>query len=264
MSQQMQYQPVPPGPTGVQGPQAARNGLGVTALVLGIIGALSGIPMLLFWLAGPLGVLALIFGLIGFGRARKGGATNKGVALTGTILGVIALILSVVGAVVTLTAVNEAVDEVHEQVEKSGGQPQDDSGKSAKNFGPGDTAGYNNGLKVSVSKPTPYTVDPSTLISGHKDGNKPYKVTVKIKNTGKKAFDADLVQVKGRTGADGRKAEELMDDKVGPLKGFSGSIGAGDAATVDVVFDTEPTAKDLDVEDAPDILLDSVHWKLTL
>lgn len=264
MSQQMQYQPVPPGPTGVQGPQAARNGLGVTALVLGIIGALSGIPMLLFWLAGPLGVLALIFGLVGFGRARKGGATNKGVALTGTILGLIALILSVVGAVVTLSAVHAAVDEVHEQVEKSGGQPQDDSGKNAKNYGPGDIASYNNGLKVSVSKPTPYTVDANTVISGHTDGNKSYKVTVQLKNTGKKKFDADLVGVHARSGADGRKAEEIMDDKVGPGKGFSGSIAPGASATVDVAFDTPPTAKDLDVEVQPDILLDSVHWKFTL
>lgn len=58
MSQQTHYQPAPQGPTGAPAPQAARNGLGVAALILGIIGALSGIPMILFWLAGPLGVLA--------------------------------------------------------------------------------------------------------------------------------------------------------------------------------------------------------------
>lgn len=263
MSQQMQYQPMPQGPAGTPGPQAARNGLGVAALVLGIIGALSGIPMILFWLAGPLGLLALIFGVVGLGRVKKGQATNKGVAVTGTILGALALILAIVGVIVTVLAVKAGVDEVNKQVESSSGQPKDGSGKAAKNLAGGGTATYNNGLEVNVSKAAPYAVDPNTVISGHTDGNKTYKVTVQIKNTGKKAFDADLVQVKART-ADGREAEEIMDDKVGPTHGFSGSITPGASATVDVAFDVAPTTKDLDVEVRPDILLDGVHWKLTL
>lgn len=118
MSQQMQYQPVPEGAPGMPTPghQAARNGLGVTALILGIIGALSGIPLILFWLAGPLGLLSLIFGFVGLSRVKKGQATNKGVALTGTILGALAMILAIVGIVVTVFAVNKAVDEINKQV----------------------------------------------------------------------------------------------------------------------------------------------------
>ncbi|MFF4772635.1 DUF4352 domain-containing protein [Microtetraspora fusca] len=41
-----------------------RNGLGVAALVLSIVGALSGLIPLLFWLAGTLGLLAVIFGFV--------------------------------------------------------------------------------------------------------------------------------------------------------------------------------------------------------
>ncbi|MFG2830771.1 DUF4190 domain-containing protein [Streptomyces sp. NPDC048434] len=263
MSQQMHYQPAPQGPTGAHAPQAARNGLGVAALILGIIGALSGIPMILFWLAGPLGILALIFGLVGLSRAKKGQATNKGVAVTGTILGAVALILSVVGVIVTVVAVNKAVDEVHKQVEESSGQPKNGSGESAKELTPGSTAKYNNGVEVTVSKPSPYTVDPNTVVSGHTDGNKAYKLTVTIKNAGSKVFDKPLVQTKARV--NGKKAEEVDDDKHGILHhDFGDSINPGATADVEMVFDAPPTAKELDVEVTPDLLLDSVHWKLAL
>ncbi|MFF8371515.1 DUF4190 domain-containing protein [Streptomyces lydicus] len=263
MSHQMHYQPTPQGPVGAPAPQAARNGLGIAALILGILGALSGIPMILFWLAGPLGILALIFGLVGRGRAKKGQATNQGVALTGAILGVVAIILSVVGVIVTLAAVNKAVDEVHQQVEQSSGQPKDGSGRSAKELTAGATAKYNNGVQVTVSKATPYTVNPSTLVSGHADGNKAYQLTVTIKNTGSKAFDKPLVQTKARV--NGKEAQEVDDDKHGILHhDFGNSINPGATATVEMVFDAPPTAKDLDVEVTPDLLLDAVHWKLTL
>lgn len=57
-----------------------RNGLGTAALVLGIIGVLCGLVPLLFWAAGVLAVLALVFGFVGIGRARRGQATNRGAA----------------------------------------------------------------------------------------------------------------------------------------------------------------------------------------
>jgi uncharacterized protein DUF4190 len=79
-----------PGP-GLAGP--ARNGMGTAALVLGIlalIGSLVVIPGFI------LGVLALIFGLIGRGRARRGEATNPGAALAGAIMGGIAIAITII------------------------------------------------------------------------------------------------------------------------------------------------------------------------
>ncbi|QHC20692.1 DUF4190 domain-containing protein [Streptomyces sp. GS7] len=262
MSQQMQYQPVPEGPHGMPGaaPQAARNGLGVAALILGIVGALSGIPMLLFWIAGPLGVLALIFGLVGTSRVKKGQATNKGVAITGTILGALAIILAIVGGIVTVVAAKQAVDEINKQVNGAPAQPKDGSkGGGNKSYGPGEFATYpDKGLEVSVAKPAPYAV--GEIASGHTAGNKAYKVTVQMKNKGKAAFNPALTQIKAKTGADGRKAEQIIDGKIGI--GFDGSIAPGATATVDVAFDAPPTAKELDIEVTPDIDLQAVHWKL--
>ncbi|MFI0710619.1 DUF4190 domain-containing protein [Streptomyces inhibens] len=258
MSQQMHYQPAPQGPTGAHAPQAARNGLGVAALILGIIGALSGIPMILFWLAGPLGILALIFGLVGLSRVKKGQATNKGVAVTGTILGGLALILAVVGIIVTVLAVNKAVDEVNKEFDKQSG-----SSSNIKDLGAGEAAKYNNGLQVTVSKPTPYTVDPSTMISGHVQGNKAYKVTVTLKNTGDKAATNPVMSTEAE--ADGKKAEEVADDKHGILHhDWEKTLDPNESDSVEMVFDAPPSAKELSIKITPDFLLDPANWKLPL
>ncbi|MET9595713.1 DUF4190 domain-containing protein [Streptomyces sp. NPDC006516] len=86
-----------PGYPGYAGQQAwgpaPSNGLGVAAMVLGII-AVAGFCM---WGLGIiLGILALIFGVIGRGRAKRGEATNGGMALAGIILGSIAIAVSAV------------------------------------------------------------------------------------------------------------------------------------------------------------------------
>lgn len=85
--------PVPPvaepPPFGDPVPVGRNNGLGTAALVLGI----ASIPFC--WLVLP-GVLAVIFGFIARGRAKRGQASNGGVALAGIITGVVGLLLSAV------------------------------------------------------------------------------------------------------------------------------------------------------------------------
>ena len=68
-----------------------RNGMGIAAVILGVIALLG------FWtifLGIVLGLLALIFGIIGRRRAARREATNGGTALAGAILGGIALVAS--------------------------------------------------------------------------------------------------------------------------------------------------------------------------
>ncbi|MFJ1591529.1 DUF4190 domain-containing protein [Kitasatospora albolonga] len=73
---------------------APANGLGIAAMVLGII---SVVGFCLYGVNIILGILALIFGLIGLGRAKRGEATNRGMAVAGIILGAVGM---VVGAVI--------------------------------------------------------------------------------------------------------------------------------------------------------------------
>ncbi|MFG3403904.1 DUF4190 domain-containing protein [Streptomyces sp. NPDC048142] len=73
---------------------APNNGLGTAAMVIGII---SVVGFCLYGVNIILGILALIFGIIGLGRAKRGEATNRGMALAGVILGSVGI---VVGAVI--------------------------------------------------------------------------------------------------------------------------------------------------------------------
>jgi hypothetical protein len=80
--------PYLPGPA-----TAPQNGLGIAALILGIIGVLFGvIPVV--WVAGILGIIGLILGLVGLGRVQRGEATNGTMALWGVIASVAAVVLS--------------------------------------------------------------------------------------------------------------------------------------------------------------------------
>ncbi|GAA1532293.1 hypothetical protein GCM10009730_46980 [Streptomyces albidochromogenes] len=279
-----QYTQQPQFPQAPMPAAQARNGLGTAALILGIIGALSGLIPFFFWLAGILGIIALVMGLAGRGRAKRGGATNKGVALAGAILGLISLIMSVVGAVILFKAVDDAVDDINKATSSSSAtkEPGDGSAKSdGKNKGKknkgkgaaaggtsddsqtlaaGDSAVYDDKLTVTTSAPRPYT--PGEYAIGHTKGNKAYKVTVVIDNAGTEKFDAALVTAEARAGAEGVKAEQIFDEKVGEL--FTGTLAPGKKATVVYAFDAPADAENLVVEISPDFSHEASQWDLKL
>ncbi|MGW4566170.1 DUF4190 domain-containing protein [Streptomyces sp. NPDC004561] len=103
--------PVPPGGYGYPGypagygwpgmPMAPQNGMGVAALVLGIL------SICLFCMYGVvsvvLGILAVVFGVKGRRRAERGEATNHGQAQAGLIMGVIGIVVGI--AVIVLLAI---------------------------------------------------------------------------------------------------------------------------------------------------------------
>ncbi|MGD6744999.1 DUF4190 domain-containing protein [Streptomyces sp. BH106] len=256
--------------------QVARNGLGTAALILGVIGALSGLIPLLFWLAGILGVIALILGLTGRGRAKRGEATNKGVALTGTILGLAAMGLAVFGAYTTFKAADDLVDELNKSVSdtkakdsKSSGDAKGKDGGSGKGgekpaagktLAAGDAVVYDDDLNVAVSNAV--TFSPSEFAAGHKNGNHAYKVTVTVTNDSKEKFDATLLTANARAGEDGTKAEQIFDDNVGDA--FTGTILPGKKATVVYGFDAPGDAKNLTVEVTPGFDYDGTQWDLKL
>ncbi|MFH9178666.1 DUF4190 domain-containing protein [Streptomyces albogriseolus] len=86
-----------PGWAGV--PPLPSNGMGVASLVLGIIAAAA---FCLWPVAIVLGVLAVIFGAIGRGKANRGEATNGGQALAGVICGAVGSALALTFGVIVL------------------------------------------------------------------------------------------------------------------------------------------------------------------
>ncbi|MEU9643867.1 DUF4190 domain-containing protein [Streptomyces sp. NPDC048188] len=74
-------------------PPQPSNGMGTTGLVLGIIGVVCSLTFFLWFFGVILGILAIIFGAIGRGRATRGEATNKGSATAGLVLGITATVI---------------------------------------------------------------------------------------------------------------------------------------------------------------------------
>ena len=68
-----------------------RNGFGIAALVLGIL-SLPAVFTIIFGIL--LGLLAIVFGVLGRRRATRGEADNGGLALAGLILGALSLVAS--------------------------------------------------------------------------------------------------------------------------------------------------------------------------
>lgn len=106
----------------VSGQTHSRNGLGIAALVLGLL------AVVLSWTilgALVLGVLALIFGFLGRARVKRGEATNGGMSVAGIVLGIIGLLLAI-GLLVFGNAVlnSPAGQNFQECMERAGDDPE--------------------------------------------------------------------------------------------------------------------------------------------
>lgn len=105
------------------GPQQVGNGMAVAALVCGIVGAVLGLIPFTFFLALILGVCAVVFGPLGWNRANKQPAAGrKGLAIAGTVLGIVAILLGIVGAAI----VDDTVDDVNQDIEEATESIDDD------------------------------------------------------------------------------------------------------------------------------------------
>lgn len=105
--------------------QGGPNGMSVAALVCGILSLLFSIvlvflPFIGVFLAGPLAVLAIIFGFVGRNQAhqRTGGPT--GLATAGIITGLISLLITILGFVGCGLLLSQAgqLDKVDRQLQQ--------------------------------------------------------------------------------------------------------------------------------------------------
>lgn len=89
-------------------PVAPQNGLGIAAMVLGIVSCT------LFCLYGVVslvtGILAVVFGIKGRKRAEAGVATNHGQAQAGLIMGIIGIILGITVIVLIAVGITAAIN----------------------------------------------------------------------------------------------------------------------------------------------------------
>jgi uncharacterized protein DUF4190 len=71
-----------------------RNGMGTAALVIGVVALVLVVLLIFFPIAFFLGILAVIFGIVGIRRAQRGEANNKNHAIGGLLCGAVAFLLA--------------------------------------------------------------------------------------------------------------------------------------------------------------------------
>ncbi|MCU7827083.1 DUF4190 domain-containing protein [Kitasatospora sp. DSM 101779] len=179
-----------------------RNGLGVAAMTLGIVGAVLGLTIVFFWLAWLPALLAVILGAVALSHVRKGLANNRGIALTGVILGAAGLLVSVAGGVLVAVQVHsireeqraataaadaEAArqrDEVARQLAQFEAEKQKRAtDEQARRLSFGGSYTYEEtGLKISLAAPQPFVPDES--VSKAPENAKVVVLAVTVVNTG--------------------------------------------------------------------------------
>jgi hypothetical protein len=102
-------------------PHIKTSGFAITSLVLGIISLFPN-PVS----AIPLGILALIFGILANKKIKLGSVQGKGLALTGIITGAVGLVIGLVIFVMFTLLVTSAVGDIREGIDAAS-QQQDQS-----------------------------------------------------------------------------------------------------------------------------------------
>jgi hypothetical protein len=242
------YPAYPMGPYGGWTP-APRNGYGLTALVLGIVGAVLSVMCFFAVLGVPLGIAAIVFGIVGRRIARRGESTNPGQALAGLILGIVATVVSI-GMLVTigLSLGNGWLDE-------GDGMREPDQGAYGSPLSVGETAEYDGGLRVTVTD----VRDPGPARSAETEegADSALRFTVTLKNTGTRSESLDYADVSAY-------ADEVGDNPLQDISGqdgFSGQLAPGAERSLDfTVVVPDPSTDSVEVDVSPGDSYDYAYW----
>ena len=103
--------PGPPGAPPVTAPSTS-GGLAIAAFVCGLLGVVAGLSIIGFFIALPLGVCGVVFGLIVRSRVRQGASPRNGLATAGTVLGAIGVGLGLLGVAI----IGSVFDHAHKSL----------------------------------------------------------------------------------------------------------------------------------------------------
>lgn len=243
------YPGYPVGPYGGWTP-APRNGYGLTSLVLGIVGSVLSVMCFFAVLGAPLGIAAVVFGIVGRRIAKRGEATNPGQALSGLILGIVATVLSA-GMLITigLSIGNGWLDE-------SDGMREPDQGGYGAPLSVGESAEYAGGLRVTVTG----VRDPGGFeqgTGGGEGGESAMRFTVTLENTGGRTENLDYADVSAY-------ADEVADNPLRDISGqdgFSGQLAPGAERSLDfTVVVPDPSVDSVEVDVSPGDAYDYAYW----
>ncbi len=112
----------PPAPAmDYAGPQPpATNGQAVASLVLGLV---SLVLMCVWYIALPCGILAIVFGVLGRGSAKRG-APRGGMATAGLILGILGVVIPLMLVLGVLALIGIGGPSILEEIQKAAQEAQ--------------------------------------------------------------------------------------------------------------------------------------------
>lgn len=100
---------------------AVGNGNAVASLVTGLLAATFAFLVVTAPAAVIFGIVAIITGVVGVGRSNAMGGAFKGIAITGLVSGILALVLAIATIVGGVTLWQEFAPELQEQLEQLNG-----------------------------------------------------------------------------------------------------------------------------------------------
>lgn len=255
--------PVAPGGPGGPGapwqpaPRKAGNGLATAGFVLGLLGLLGSFIPVLNVGGMVLGVIGAILAAVGLTRAKRTGS-GKGLALSGLVLGVLALVVGIVVNVAFANAVDDAADDVAStSVEAPAQAPADDAAAAPVEEEPA-AAGIGTPVRDGKFEFTVTSIEPGVAQVGDQYLNQAAQgqfvlVHVTVTNIGDQAqyFDGSsqkLLDTQGRT----HSADTSAAIYLGDANSFLNDINPGNSVEGVVVFDipADATPASLELHDS--------------
>ncbi len=246
---------VPPVPSATA-PGAAK-GLAVTALVLGIIAFLFGwLGLFSIFGAGNIvtAIAAIIFGIIALTKKQP-----KGLALTGLILGAVALLATVALIIVSTIGYASIADKAKNEYNNSSNYSSSSSNTSQATFGVNETATYDDkavtvtGVQRNYSTGNEY-IQPET-------GKEFVVVTVSIANNSSTPMSYSSYEFKIQDSNGVQQSESYASISEGLLN--SGSLAPGGKVTGKIAFEVPAGDTSLKlIYDSYDFFSDPVTFNL--
>lgn len=214
MTQQIPVGPAyspPPADWSPQRPEP-KNGFGITALVAAMVGIVPGLMPITSFFAVMFGVVAVLFGLLGLGRVRRGVATNRRLTWTGTIVGVLVIALGIWGITLFFGALGKLDNAISGAApttsnSSSAGGSDSAAGSDSTTLAFGQRTSWPDGTAVTVSEPKRYTPSDTAATTG---GSARFVVvTVTIENQGQKNLNASDFTL--AASANGEQADRVFD-----------------------------------------------------
>ncbi|MYM20544.1 DUF4190 domain-containing protein [Brevibacterium sp. 5221] len=221
------------GPSGTD-----KNWMGLTALITGIAG---------FFTSGLGSIAAIIFGFMGLSAAKKGQANNRGMSLTGVILGFVFIALWIIAWILIIVLVIAAGSQAGSSAIPND-QPQSSStagaspgsGSTAGGSGSGSSDGAAGGSTLTLADGLTMTssVRTATVSQSASPANVRGKsmavVTMRLKNASSSSI-TPASPIANAT-VNGASAPQVFDRSLDETLGFSEAIPAHSTKTIKVGF----------------------------